>query len=69
MILMPNRCTASIRSSPRSGWRHRDQLSIGRVYRFVGSRGGRKIHYARVLAETLDVGRTPEPLDRLPAFA
>jgi hypothetical protein len=33
--------------------------------RFMGSRGGRKILYARLLVDALDVTRVPRPLDRL----
>lgn len=46
----------------------RGQPHERQLHRFMGSRGGRKIHYARVLAETLDPGREPGPLDRLLAF-
>jgi hypothetical protein len=31
--------------------------------RFMGTRSGRKIHYARVLVEALDLSRVPRPLD------
>jgi hypothetical protein len=33
--------------------------------RFMGSRGGRKVHYARVLVDALDLTNVPRPLDRL----
>jgi len=33
--------------------------------RFMGTRGGRKIEYARLLVEVLDLARVPRPLDRL----
>jgi hypothetical protein len=33
--------------------------------RFMGTRGGRKIIYARLLVEALDLDRVPRPLDRL----
>jgi hypothetical protein len=36
--------------------------------RFMGTRSGRKIHYARMLVEALDLVRVPRPLDRLLAF-
>jgi hypothetical protein len=39
---------------------HEEQLR-----RFLGTRGGRKIQYARLLVEALDLGRVPRPLDRL----
>jgi OLD-like protein len=53
-----------LQNQPAQRNRTRDQ----QLHRFMGSRGGRKIHYARVLAETLDLSRVPEPLDRLLAF-
>lgn len=31
--------------------------------RFMGTRSGRKIHYARLLVDALDPGRVPRPLD------
>lgn len=31
--------------------------------RFMGTRSGRKIHYARLLVDALDLERTPRPLD------
>ena len=33
--------------------------------RFLGSRAGRKIHYGRVLASSLDLTRVPRPLDHV----
>jgi hypothetical protein len=33
--------------------------------RFMGTRGGRKIRYASVLVEALDLRRVPRPLDRV----
>src|SRR4051794_8626038 len=33
--------------------------------RFMGTRSGRKMHYARVLVEALDLDHMPRPLDRL----
>ena len=33
--------------------------------RFIGSRGGRKIRYARLLVDALDLTRVPRPLDGL----
>jgi hypothetical protein len=35
------------------------------LHRFLGSRSGRKIHYARLLAEALEADRVPPPLGRL----
>jgi hypothetical protein len=40
--------------------RHEEQLR-----RFMGSGGRRKIRYARLLVEALDLGRVPRPLDGL----
>ncbi|MGH9212105.1 MAG: TOPRIM nucleotidyl transferase/hydrolase domain-containing protein [Acidimicrobiales bacterium] len=39
---------------------HEEQL-----WRFMGTRGGRKIRYARLLVEALDLAHVPRPLDRL----
>jgi hypothetical protein len=33
--------------------------------RFLGTRSGRKIHYARLLVEALDLSQVPPPLDGL----
>jgi hypothetical protein len=33
--------------------------------RFIGTRSGRKLRYARLLVEALDLERVPRPLDRL----
>jgi hypothetical protein len=33
--------------------------------RFLGTRGGRKIQYARLLVEALDLSRVPRPLERV----
>ena len=33
--------------------------------RFMGTRGGRKIHYARLLVDALDLTQVPRPLDRV----
>jgi hypothetical protein len=35
------------------------------LHRFMGTRSGRKMHYARVLVDALDLDRVPLPLDRL----
>jgi hypothetical protein len=37
--------------------------------RFMGTRGGRKIRYARLLVDALDLTRVPQPLDRVLARA
>jgi hypothetical protein len=36
--------------------------------RFMGTRSGRKLHYARVLIEALDLGKVPRPLEDLLAY-
>ncbi|HUZ02777.1 MAG TPA: TOPRIM nucleotidyl transferase/hydrolase domain-containing protein [Thermomicrobiaceae bacterium] len=36
--------------------------------RFMGTRSGRKIHYARVLVAALEIGRVPRPLDRVLSY-
>ena len=36
-----------------------------RLRRFMGTRGGRKIHYATVLVDALDLSNVPAPLTRL----
>ena len=33
------------------------------LHRFMGSKGGRKVRYARLLVDALDLGRVPRPLD------
>jgi hypothetical protein len=48
------------RQPAQQGWTKERQLR-----RFMGSRGGRKIHYARVLVDELDPDQVPRPLDRL----
>jgi OLD-like protein len=46
------------RQPAQQGWTKERQLR-----RFMGSRGGRKIHYARVLVDELDLANVPRPLD------
>ena len=41
----------------------RDRAAADQLHRFLGTRGGRKIHYARLLVEALDPDRVPRPLD------
>ena len=36
-----------------------------RLRRFMGTRSGRKINYARFLVEGLDLDKVPRPLDRV----
>jgi hypothetical protein len=43
----------------------RGRTQQGQLRRFMGTRSGRKIQYARLLAEALDPARVPRPLDRL----
>jgi len=43
----------------------RDRSRERQLRRFLGARSGRKAHYARVLAEALDLTRVPRPLDRV----
>jgi hypothetical protein len=43
----------------------RDRTREQQLRRFMGTRSGRKIHYAGVLAGTLDLARLPRPLDLL----
>jgi hypothetical protein len=46
----------------------RERAREQQLRRFMGTRSGRKIQYARALAEALDPARVPEPLDRLLAY-
>ena len=39
------------------------------LHRFMGTRSGRKAHFAKVLVEALDDDRVPRPLDRVLAIA
>jgi hypothetical protein len=48
-------------------WRGR--ATEEQLRRFMGSGGGRKTRYARLLVEALDLGRVPRPLDRVLAHA
>jgi len=43
----------------------RERGTAEQLRRFMGTRSGRKIHYGRVLAEALDLGQVPAPLERL----
>jgi hypothetical protein len=51
------------RQPAQQGWTKERQLR-----RFMGSRGGRKVHYARVLVDELDLAQVPRPLDCLLAY-
>jgi hypothetical protein len=43
----------------------RDRTREAQLRRFMGTRGGRKIEYAELLVEALDLGRVPRPLERV----
>jgi OLD-like protein len=43
----------------------RGRPDVPRLRRFVGTRSGRKLLYARALAGAVDLGQVPEPLDRV----
>jgi hypothetical protein len=43
----------------------RGRSAQAQVRRFLGTRSGRKIQYAALLAERLDLARVPAPLERL----
>jgi hypothetical protein len=42
---------------------HRGRSAGDQLHRFMGTRGGRKVRYARLLVEALDLDRVPRPLD------
>lgn len=44
---------------------HRDGTDEARLRRFMGTRSGRKLQYARLLVESLDLDNVPRPLDLL----
>ena len=44
---------------------HRDRTIEQQLWRFMGTRSGRKSTYARLLVEALDLNRVPPPLDGL----
>ena len=46
----------------------RPRSAEAQLRRFMGTRSGRKIRYARVLTEALDLRRVPPPLDRLLSY-
>ena len=43
----------------------RDRPVEAQLRRFMGTKGGRKIRYGRLLVEALDLRRVPPPLDRV----
>jgi hypothetical protein len=42
---------------------HRDRTLEQHLWRFMGTRSGRKVNYARLLVQALDLDRMPRPLD------
>ncbi|MEN3359637.1 MAG: hypothetical protein V7637_3619 [Mycobacteriales bacterium] len=42
---------------------HQGRSTVGQLRRFIGTRSGRKHHYARVLVDALDLDQVPRPLD------
>jgi hypothetical protein len=44
---------------------HQGRTNEQQLRRFMGTRGGRKIQYARLLVDALDLTRVPRPLDRV----
>ena len=42
-----------------------DRLLAAQLHRFIGTRSGRKAHYADLLADALPPARVPPALDRL----
>ncbi len=46
----------------------RERTAAQQLRRFMGTRSGRKIEYGRALADALDPGRVPPPLERLLAY-
>jgi hypothetical protein len=51
----------TFQNQPAQRGRARD----AQLRRFMGTRSGRKIEYARLLVDALDLARVPRPLDRL----
>ena len=47
----------------------RGRSDVQQLHRFMGTRSGRKITYARLLVEALDLDRVPAPLDAVLAYA
>jgi hypothetical protein len=46
----------------------RDRTVEAQLRRFMGTRSGRKINYARLLVEALELTEVPRPLDRVLAY-
>jgi hypothetical protein len=47
---------------------HRGCSAQEQLRRFMGTRSGRKIHYARLLTEALDLTKVPQPLECILAY-
>lgn len=43
----------------------RDRSTVQQLHRFMGTLGGRKVRYARLLVDALDLSRVPPPLGGL----
>ena len=46
-----------------------ERTTEAQLRRFMGTRGGRKVHYAHMLVQALDLTKAPRPLDRVLAHA
>jgi hypothetical protein len=44
---------------------HRGRAVEEQLRRFLGTRSGRKLRYARLLVETMDLASVPRPLERV----
>jgi hypothetical protein len=44
---------------------YRERTREQQLHRFIGTRAGRKVAYARYLVDALDLARVPRPLDRV----
>jgi hypothetical protein len=44
---------------------HRDEAVELQLHRFIGTKSGRKLRYARLLTEVLDLAAAPRPLDAI----
>ncbi len=42
---------------------HRDGAVVAQLHRFIGSKSGRKLRYARLLVDALELDAVPGPLD------
>lgn len=48
---------------------HRDRTLQAQLRRFMGTKGGRKLRYARILVEALDLTAVPHPLDAVLSYS